>query len=73
MSAEAIADYLNNLSVPTKYKILNRKLITSGYWYPSRILSMLHNTVYYGVHILAKCLNIKNQKSLNKLIRPLWI
>lgn len=54
MSAEAIADYLNNLSVPTKYKILNRKLITSGYWYPSRILSMLHNTVYYGVHIFGQ-------------------
>ena len=50
-SADAVADYLNQLGIPTKYKILNRKIVTSGYWFPSRILRIVHNTVYYGVHV----------------------
>lgn len=49
-STEKIADYLNSLRIPTKYTILERKVKTSGHWYPSRVLTIAHNTVYYGVH-----------------------
>ena len=76
-SAEKVSDYLNTLGVPTKYKILNRKIVTSGYWQPSRILCIVHNTVYYGLHVFGEKSKHKNPviiKQQNPPIIPidLW-
>ncbi len=61
MSTIQIADRFNAMQLPTRYVIDNRKIMrgkrqvsTSGYWHPSRILSILRSTTYKGIHHYGK-------------------
>lgn len=72
MTTGKIADYLNALSVPTKYSIEGRKITrgkrlvrTSNCWTPSRIRSILTQTTYKGLHVFGK----KSKKPNRELIK----
>ena len=57
MSTIKVADYLNDLGIPTSYAIPNRKkrkTKTAGIWRPSRILAILKNQMYKGEHDYGK-------------------
>ncbi len=61
MSTIQIADRFNAMQLPTRYVIDNRKIMrgkrkvsTSGYWHPSRILSILRSATYKGIHHYGK-------------------
>lgn len=61
MSTMRIAERFNAMQLPTRYVIDNRKVMrgkrkerTRGYWYPGRVLSILHSTTYKGIHHYGK-------------------
>lgn len=53
-STISIANHLNDLGIPSKYKLHSTTRKCSGYWYQSKVLNILHNTVYYGYRIHGK-------------------
>ena len=59
------ADYLNSLNVPTHYNLHGhtgkRIKATDGIWRPNRVLNILRNTVYKGIHNYGKRTNKKRE------------
>ena len=53
-STISIANHLNDLNIPSKYKLHDTTRKCSGYWYQSKVLNILHNTVYYGYRVHGK-------------------
>ena len=53
-STISIANHLNDLGIPSKYKLHDTSRKCSGYWYQSKVLNILHNTVYYGYRVHGK-------------------
>ncbi len=53
-STISIANHLNDLGIPSKYKLHATTRKCSGYWYQSKVLNILHNTVYYGYRVHGK-------------------
>lgn len=53
-STISIANHLNDLGIPSKYKLYDTSRKCSGYWYQSKVLNILHNTVYYGYRVHGK-------------------
>ena len=53
-STISIANHLNDLNIPSKYKLHDTSRKCSGYWYQSKVLNILHNTVYYGYRVHGK-------------------
>lgn len=68
MSTIKISDYLNALNIPPSYtkdgrmvKKGKRKENTAGIWRPSRVLRILKNTTYKGIHYYGKRSNKKRE------------
>ena len=53
-STAQIADKLNALGIPPRFKLLKRKGQHSGKWFPTKVAGIIHNTIYYGLHIFGK-------------------
>lgn len=47
-SALRLAQHLNALSIPNKYTLRGNVAAGSGKWHQSKVLYILHNTLYYG-------------------------
>lgn len=64
-SALRLAQHLNALGVPNKYTLRGNVAAGSGKWHQSKILYILHNTLYYGERSFGKM-----SKNNNKNIIP---
>ena len=53
-STLVISNHLNDLNIPSKYKLHDTTRKCSGYWYQSKVLNILHNTVYFGHRVHGK-------------------
>ena len=49
-----LAEYLNGLNIPNKYTLRGNVAAGSGKWHQSKILYILHNTLYYGERSFGK-------------------
>lgn len=66
-----IADHLNALNVPPSYALHGtgkRQAATAGKWYFGRVLSMLRNSTYMGIHRYGKRTSKKNREIIERAV-----
>lgn len=67
-----IADYLNSISIPTKYAISlsgkNSNKNKGTIWHPSRIAHIIRSTTYKGLHQFGKNTTHKNSKIITRIV-----
>ena len=51
ISTYQIADKLNAMGIPPRYRLLKRKGTYTGKWFPTKVADILHNKVYFGEHV----------------------